>query len=142
MKRNELKDILEKISLGENVNYGKIADSAGISRPNISVIMNSEPEKDVSRKIIDRLKNSYPSYFNKTDKTDKKISITNESTDTVAMDIGASIIKIEATVDVAFSVLAELLALQKGIVGTILLKDLEKAVASRIDFLQQQRKDV
>lgn len=150
MNRADFRDIIEKVAKRESLTYSEIADASGVSRANISVIMNQDPEKEVSRKVYQRIADKFPSYFeledeiqNKTNKYDKNATIQKKPPreNGVAVDVGAVLVKMEASIDVMVSVLAEILASQKGQVSTLVLKELEKAVGARIDFLEQRRSE-
>lgn len=87
----------------------------------------------VPKKFMDSIKSNFSDllFANKSNQRGLKSS--------PSVDIGTSVLKIEATVDVIFSLLCELIAERKGQVGTIFQKELEKAVKSRMDFLVNER---
>jgi transcriptional regulator with XRE-family HTH domain len=144
MTRGAFKEIVEKISIEKGLNYSAIAEKAGIGRSNFSTILNNEPSKPLQRKTLERVKNLYPEYFEQTEQPGSEIQNSKMKKQPppyqgVALDVSASLLKLEVVSDVMLSVLAEILANQQGRTAMAVREELEEVTRKREHALAQLR---
>ncbi len=63
MNNRELKDIIEQIEENEPMLLQEIAVKANINRSHLSTLMNTEEVKNVSDRLVAKVKKQFPAYF-------------------------------------------------------------------------------
>jgi AraC-like DNA-binding protein len=72
MNNHQLKNIIEEIEVNEDLTFQDIATKVKLDRSNLSTLLNKEEEKEITPKMLNKIKKHFPDYFKSDDKIQQK----------------------------------------------------------------------
>lgn len=146
MKAGELLEIIERIAEKEQTNFSEIASKSNLDRSYLSKTINGDPGKELTERLIKRIRTKYPAYFpveHKNNKNRRAGSHGNHTPQsdlqTILRDFTEAGIRHEAAINILAISLAELIAQKTGKSIGFVSSELQKAISSEGDRLLAER---